>query len=261
MDGLPFAHAFGQILILLFVGKCFFVVMIVLLFRSVILLSNRWRWQSLITLSRWARQWTVTKSWTKMQREYWSSWWSIMNMYSSSQTMLRLQWSNLTRHLWNPCTKTWTRPRHFILHHALESHCPLVLVKALMEVFQNQVHQQDNDGRVPLHVALLHSGHGASVRIVTDAYPAAMSIPDPVTGLLPIEQALLNVGDDGSLENTDAVDSLLRRRSCLFVTMCLGVCGELVTALLLLLFEWDWLYCVDQEATKMIVCTILLYQI
>jgi hypothetical protein len=41
-------------------------------------------------------------------------------------------------------------------------------------------------------------------------YPAAMTICNPFTGLLPIEQALLNVGDDGSLENTDAVDALLR---------------------------------------------------
>lgn len=78
-----------------------------------------------------------------------------------------------------------------------------------MEVFQNQVHQQDDEGRLPLHVAL-HSGHGASVRIVTDAHPVAMSVPDPVSGLLPIEQALLNVADDGSLENTDAIDALLR---------------------------------------------------
>jgi hypothetical protein len=98
---------------------------------------------------------------------------------------------------------------HFVLHHALEAHCPLVLVKALMEVFQNQVHQQDDEGRLPLHV-VLHSGHGASVRIVTDAHPVAMSVPDPVSRLLPIEQALLNVADDGSLENTDAVDALLR---------------------------------------------------
>ena len=37
-----------------------------------------------------------------------------------------------------------------------------------------------------------------------------MTIADPVTGLLPIEQALLNAGIDGSLENTDAVDALLR---------------------------------------------------
>jgi hypothetical protein len=34
------------------------------------------------------------------------------------------------------------------------------------------------------------------------------TIPNPVTGILPIEQALLNVGDDGSLENTDAIDLL-----------------------------------------------------
>ena len=33
---------------------------------------------------------------------------------------------------------------------------------------------------------------------------------DPTTGLFPIEQALLNLGKDGSLENMDAVDALLR---------------------------------------------------
>jgi hypothetical protein len=87
---------------------------------------------------------------------------------------------------------------HFILHHAMEAHCPLVLVKVLMEEFQNQVHQQDDEGCLPLHIAL-HSEHGASVRIVTNAYPVAMSVLNPVSGLLPIEQALLNVGEDGSL--------------------------------------------------------------
>jgi ankyrin repeat protein len=50
---------------------------------------------------------------------------------------------------------------HFILHHALEAHCPLVLAKVLMEVFQNQVHQQDDEGHLPLHVAL-HSGHAGA---------------------------------------------------------------------------------------------------
>jgi hypothetical protein len=37
-----------------------------------------------------------------------------------------------------------------------------------------------------------------------------MHIRHPVTGRLPIEQALLNVGKDGSLKNIDAVDALLR---------------------------------------------------
>ena len=41
-------------------------------------------------------------------------------------------------------------------------------------------------------------------------YPAAMYISDPVTGLLPIEKAILNLGNDGSLGNVDAVDALLR---------------------------------------------------
>ena len=42
------------------------------------------------------------------------------------------------------------------------------------------------------------------------AFPAAMYIADPVTGHLPIEKALLNVGKNESLENVDAVDALLR---------------------------------------------------
>jgi hypothetical protein len=33
---------------------------------------------------------------------------------------------------------------------------------------------------------------------------------NPTTGLLPIEQAFLNVGNDGSIENVDAVYALLR---------------------------------------------------
>ena len=53
----------------------------------------------------------------------------------------------------------------------------------------------------------------ASVRILTDMFPAAMFLPDPVSGLLPIQQALLNVGDDGSFENIDAVDAASSRRS------------------------------------------------
>jgi hypothetical protein len=36
-----------------------------------------------------------------------------------------------------------------------------------------------------------------------------MHIIDPVTGRLPIEQALLNVGKNDSLENADAPDTLL----------------------------------------------------
>jgi hypothetical protein len=33
---------------------------------------------------------------------------------------------------------------------------------------------------------------------------------NPITGLLPIEQAFLNVGNDGSIENVDAVYAPLR---------------------------------------------------
>ena len=107
---------------------------------------------------------------------------------------------------------------HFILHHAKEAKCPPVLVKSLLEVFPNQASQQDDDGRFPLHIAL-NSGHGSSVRILAEAHPAAMTRIDPVTGLLSMEQALLNIGDDGSLENVDAVYALFRAdRSGLFAS-------------------------------------------
>ena len=62
---------------------------------------------------------------------------------------------------------------------------------------------------LPLHAALQH-GLGASVRLLASKHPAAMEIADPVSGLFPIEQAILNVGNNGSMENVDAVDALLR---------------------------------------------------
>jgi hypothetical protein len=37
-----------------------------------------------------------------------------------------------------------------------------------------------------------------------------MLVGNPVTGYLPIKQALVNVGEDRSLENIDAVDALLQ---------------------------------------------------
>ena len=85
----------------------------------------------------------------------------------------------------------------------------VVLVEALLEIFPNQVQQEYTAGQLPLHIALQH-GLGASVRAVAAAHPAAMFVVDPVSGLLPIEQAVLNVGKDGSLENVDAVNALLR---------------------------------------------------
>jgi hypothetical protein len=99
----------------------------------------------------------------------------------------------------------------FVLHQALAAKCPLLLVHALLKVSPDQtcLQQQDVHGRFPLHVAL-HSEFGASVRILASAYPAAISIADPVTGHLPIEQALLNAARNESLENADAVDVLLR---------------------------------------------------
>ena len=104
----------------------------------------------------------------------------------------------------------------FILHHALEAKCPHVLVEALVQIFQNQIQQVDTNGRLPLHIALQH-GLGASVRLLASKYPAAMYIADPFTGLLPIEQAILNVAQkrrkkrkEGSIENVDAVNALLR---------------------------------------------------
>jgi ankyrin repeat protein len=97
----------------------------------------------------------------------------------------------------------------FILHRALGAKCPHVLVEALVQIFQNQIQQVDTNGRLPLHIAL-HHGLGDSVRLLASKHRAAMHIIDPVTGRLPIEQAILNVGKHDSLENADAVDALLR---------------------------------------------------
>jgi ankyrin repeat protein len=97
----------------------------------------------------------------------------------------------------------------FILHQALKAKCPFTLVDALVQVFPNQVQHADIDGQLPLHIAL-QSNLGASVRLLASKFPAALYIADPINGLLPIEQAILNAGKDGSLENIDAVDALLR---------------------------------------------------
>jgi ankyrin repeat protein len=78
-----------------------------------------------------------------------------------------------------------------------------------VQIFQDQIQQVDTNGRFPLHIALQH-GLGTLVRLLASKHRAAMHIIDPVTGRLPIEQALLNVGKDGLLENIDAVDALLR---------------------------------------------------
>jgi hypothetical protein len=85
------------------------------------------------------------------------------------------------------------------MHRALKAKCPHVLVEALVQIFQNQIQQVDTNGHFPLHIALQH-GLGASVRLLASKHRAAMHITDPDTGRLPIEQALLNVGKDGSLE-------------------------------------------------------------
>jgi hypothetical protein len=45
---------------------------------------------------------------------------------------------------------------------------------------------------------------------LTHILQQCFSVIAPTTGLFPIEQALLNLGKDGSLENMDAVDALLR---------------------------------------------------
>jgi ankyrin repeat protein len=91
----------------------------------------------------------------------------------------------------------------------LEAKCPHVLAEAFVQIFQNQILQVDTNGRLPLHCALQH-GLGASVRLLASKYPAAMYIADPFTGLLPIEQAILNVAKNGSTVNVDAVNALLR---------------------------------------------------
>ncbi len=97
----------------------------------------------------------------------------------------------------------------FVLHQALAAQCPSVFVEALLQIFPNQAQQEYTAGRLPLHIALQH-GLGASVRVLASAYPAAMFVSDPVTGRLPIQQAVLNVRIDASLDNVDAVNALLR---------------------------------------------------
>jgi ABC-type transport system involved in cytochrome c biogenesis permease component len=61
-----------------------------------------------------------------------------------------------------------------------------------------------------LCILLYNQNLGASVRLLASKFPAALYIAEPINGLLPIEQAILNAGKDGSLENIDAVDALLR---------------------------------------------------
>jgi hypothetical protein len=63
-----------------------------------------------------------------------------------------------------------------------------------------------------LHIVLQHDDIGASVRrLASTSYPAAIFIGDPVTELVPMmEQAILNVANNGSIENVDAVDALLQ---------------------------------------------------
>ncbi len=74
------------------------------------------------------------------------------------------------------------------------------------------------NGRFPLHIALQH-GLDASVRLLASKHRAAMHITDPVTGCLPIEQVLLNVGKNDSLENADALDTLLRADPSFFLNV------------------------------------------
>lgn len=97
----------------------------------------------------------------------------------------------------------------FILHKALVAKCPPVLVEALVQVFPNQVQQEYMNGHLPLHIALRSILGNRCERLLAFTHPAAMYVADPVTGYLPMEQALLNLGKNGSLGNVDAVDALL----------------------------------------------------
>lgn len=99
------------------------------------------------------------------------------------------------------------RSRRSLLRQALVESYPSFIVEALVKV----LYQKDVNGCLPLHI-VLQCGLGSLVRLLFDAHPAAIDDADPVTGLFPIEQALLNVGEDASLENTDAVDTLLRAK-------------------------------------------------
>jgi hypothetical protein len=91
----------------------------------------------------------------------------------------------------------------YILHQALEGNCPHVLVEALVIFFQIKYIKDI------LHISL-QSNVGASVRLLVDPYRATMDIFEPHHRLLPIEQVFLNVGNDGLIENVDAVYALLR---------------------------------------------------
>jgi hypothetical protein len=78
-----------------------------------------------------------------------------------------------------------------------------------MQSFQNQIQQVDTNGHMPLHITLQH-GLSASVRLFASKHPVAMYIANPIDGLLLIEQAILNVAKNESIENVDVVNALLR---------------------------------------------------
>jgi hypothetical protein len=81
----------------------------------------------------------------------------------------------------------------------------------------------DKDGRLPLHYLIASSDcfqHPESVLAVVEAFPAAMDMPDPKTGLLPAEAVIMastSVGA-GTATQTELLDLFYRllRRSPVF---------------------------------------------
>lgn len=97
---------------------------------------------------------------------------------------------------------------HFSLEGSMLIHHPLFI---LIGAIQFVMACRQLLSHFSMHVAL-RSNHGASVRppLAEDEHRRVTDVEDPLTGRLPMEQALLNLGGDASLENADAVDALSR---------------------------------------------------
>jgi hypothetical protein len=168
-----------------------------------------------------------------------------------------LQWSNLSHPAcgWSPFAKTCLNQEqngadHFSSFMPWQpAKCPLVLVKVLLaRAFPKSkyIHKM----MVKYLLTLLYiwdTMAGASIRLLlvpgclsSSTFLVAMTIPDPVKGLLPIEWALLNVRDNGLLKNMGAIDAL---SSCWSGFFCLLVRPPSKCQMVMhccLLFKEDW---------------------
>ena len=97
----------------------------------------------------------------------------------------------------------------FILHHALAAHCPLSSLKLLCKSFRTKC-----SNSMPMVVCLYTLLYNMVLVRPFDYSPLRIrqqcTFADPVTGRLPIEKAILNLGHNESLGNVDAVHALLR---------------------------------------------------